>query len=329
MYRVGLDIGYSNLKLAAGEAGAEPRLLVRPAGAGPEDRLAVPIASGAPEDTALPVLVDGAPWAVAVDPERFEAWQRTLHADYPASAGYQALFRAALALSGRDSVDRLVTGLPVAQALDPEARNALARRLKGRHPVAPGRVVEVRAVEVLPQPIGAFVDLLWASREGALLDRLEEGVVLVVDAGFFSVDWALVARGALRREASGTSHEAVSVLLERTARRLARETGGQPCAFGLERALRRGERHVLVRGERVEFAPYLEEAARAVSPVALEALLGALRRERVGVDLVLLAGGGAGLYANAVRDRFPGVPVTTPADPVGANARGFLRYAEG
>lgn len=329
MALVGLDIGYSNLKLAAGEAGAEPQVLIRPAGAGPDERLALAVGEVKGAEAAVGVLVDGTPWAAAVHPERFEGWQRTLHADYPASTAYRALFRAALLLAGTDTIERLVTGLPVAQALDPGARERLRQALAGRHPIAAGRVVEVRSVEVLPQPVGAFVEALWASRDGAMLDRLEEGAVLVVDAGFFSFDWTLIVRGELRREASGSSLEAMSVVLERAATLIARERGGQPHAAALERALRRAETHILLHGERVELSPYLERGARAVAPVALEALLGALRRERVNLDLLLLAGGGARCYADVVRERLPDRALVIAAEPISANARGFFRYAQG
>jgi plasmid segregation protein ParM len=37
---VGMDIGYSNLKVASGEAGKEPTLLIRPAGAAPVEHIA-------------------------------------------------------------------------------------------------------------------------------------------------------------------------------------------------------------------------------------------------------------------------------------------------
>jgi len=329
VYAIGLDIGYSNLKLAAGELGGAPKVLVCPAGAGPEERLGLAVAGLRGEDPAVTVILEGTPWAAAVDPERFEGWQRTLHADYPASAPYRALFRAALTLAEADTVDQLVTGLPVAQALDAGPRERLRQALTGRHPLVPGRVVEVRAVAVLPQPVGAFVEALWSAREGALLDRLEAGAVLVLDAGFFSVDWALLVRGELRREASGTSLEAMSVVLERAAVLLAHERGGAPAPAALERALGRDAGHVLLRGERVELAPYLEEAARGVAPVALEALLAALRRARVNLDLLLLAGGGARYYAHALRERLPDLPLVTATEPVTANARGFFGFAHG
>ena len=54
-------------------------------------------------------------------------------------------------------------------------------------------------VRIVPQPVGAFVDLLWSDPAAETLARIEEGTVLVLDAGFYSFDWALVVAGELRR----------------------------------------------------------------------------------------------------------------------------------
>ena len=86
MFVVGLDVGYSNLKIAAGDAGDDPRVTVRPAGAAPLDRLSEPVRAtpGAVVSNDRPILVDvaGVRWAAAIEPERFEGWQRPLHEDY-------------------------------------------------------------------------------------------------------------------------------------------------------------------------------------------------------------------------------------------------------
>jgi plasmid segregation protein ParM len=223
---IGLDVGYSNLKIVAGEAGTAPQVLVRPAGAAPLDRLGERIGTGLPQDAVI-VDIDGQRWAAAVEPARLEGWQRSLHADYAATPAYRALVTAALVLADRPVVERLVTGLPVDQARDPRRRDALRRALIGRHRTEQGSF-EVGDVRIVPQPVGAFVDLLWSDLEAATLARLEEGTVLVVDAGYYSFDWAVVVAGELRRGASGTSLEAMSVLLERAAGLVAEQHGGRP-----------------------------------------------------------------------------------------------------
>ncbi len=321
---IGLDVGYSNLKIAVGEAVGSPRVIVRPAGAAPVDRLGEQIGAARLQDAVL-VEVDGQRWAAAIEPARFEGWQRSLHEDYAATPAYQALVKAALVLANRPVVDRLVTGLPVGQARDPRRREALRRSLVGRHVTERG-TIEVGEVRIVPQPVGAFVDLLWSDLDAETLACIEEGTVLVLDAGYYSFDWAVIVAGELRRGASGTSLEAMSVLLERAAARIAEQHGGRPQPLALEAALRLGREHVLVLGQRVPLKPALEGAAREVGGVALEALRQALRREDTDVGLVVVTGGGGALYGRQATALFPGAEVRLARDPVGANARGFFHY---
>ena len=321
---IGLDVGYSNLKIAVGEAGGSPVVIIRPAGAALLDRLGERIGSARLPD-AVVVDVDGQPWAAAIEPARLEGWQRSLHADYAATPAYRALVKAALVLAGRPRVERLVTGLPVDQARDPRRREALRDALLGHHVTERG-TVEVGEVRIVPQPVGAFVDLLWSDLDGETLARIEEGTVLVLDAGYYSFDWALVVAGELRRVASGTSLEAMSVLLERAAGLLAERHGGRPQPLALEAALRQGREYLLVPGQRVPLKPVLEGAAREVGAVALEALRQSLRREVTNVDLVVVTGGGGALFGRLAVDLFPGAEVRLARDPVGANARGFFHY---
>jgi plasmid segregation protein ParM len=325
MIVLGLDVGYSNLKLAVGEPGGAPEVRVRPAGAAPADRLGERV--GGRQGPADAVLVDvaGTAWAAATEPARFEGWARSLHADYCATPAYRALVTAALALANRPRIDRLVTGLPVAQAQDPERRAALRHLLLGTHLTERGRIT-VAEVRVVPQPVGAFVDLLYAEREPELLARIEEGTVLVLDAGYYSFDWAVIVAGELRCGASGTSLEAMSVVLERAAAHLAERHGGRPQPLALEAALRQGRTQVRILGQAVALAPVLTAVAAEVGAVALEALRQALRREATNVDLVVLAGGGGALYGEPAATLFPGAVVRLAREPVAANARGFFHY---
>jgi plasmid segregation protein ParM len=49
--------------------------------------------------------------------------------------------------------------------------------------------------------------------------------VLVIDPGFFSVDWVLIAHRDLHRQSCGTRLNASSVVLEEAARRMAKDHG--------------------------------------------------------------------------------------------------------
>ncbi len=320
MFVMGMDIGYSNLKLAMGLPDGKPDVSLHPAGAAPADRL--PESLGRQEN-ALRVIVDGESWAVGVNPGKFSQWSRSLHGDYVQTPSYRALFLASLLLSGRDNVDVLVTGLPVSQWLDVAKREALAQKLTGRHRITPKREAEVSTVRVVPQPIGGYLDLLWSGQAGTVM---EEGRVLVIDPGFFSVDWVLIEEGDIRRASSGTSLEAMSVLLDKASRLIADEHGGSVPVERIEEALRTGKGHVLLFGRTVEIQPYLNQAAERVAPVALEALRQSLRQESGSVDAVLLTGGGAALYEPVAKSLFPDCKLHVPDRPELANARGFYRY---
>ncbi len=321
-----IDVGYSNLKVAHGPRGALPRVHVRPAGAAPAAH--VDQAVRAAGSDLLTVDLDGCPWVAGVEPVRLEGWNRPLHEDYAASAAYLALMRAGLVLTGERYFDVLVTGLPVSQASNPTRVAALRERLRGTHRLdAEGAVtVEVAEVKIVAQPLGALVDLI-ATADGGLLDRVEEGVVLVIDAGFYSFDWALAVAGNLRRSSSGTSLEAMSVLLDHAAQALAQHYGGKPMPLVLEAAVRNGRTQWLQAGQVVDLAPVLARAAAETAPIAMEALRQALRREDLNVDVILLSGGGGKLYGQALRATFPTARIVTPTDPVTANVRGYFSHA--
>ncbi|TXF11183.1 ParM/StbA family protein [Pelomicrobium methylotrophicum] len=314
---LGIDIGYSNLKLAFGPKGESPKTHLRPAGAAPADRFGFRFDGKAREDR-LHVLVDGEEFIAGVSPDRAEMWSRSLHADYPSSASYKALFHAGLLLSEMDRIDMLVTGLPVSQYLDEARRTAVAGQMQGTHQVTPKRAVTVERVKVIPQPIGGLLD--YIAQENA---DIEDARVLVVDPGFFSVDWVVVAHQDIHRQSSGTSLNASSVVLEEASRLIASDHGSAVNTETLENAIRSGKPTVLVLGQRVEIAPYIGQAAKTVGPVVVESIQKSLRTEGAAPDVVVLVGGGADFFREAVQAAFPRLNVVTPKDPVYSNARGF------
>ena len=320
MFVLGMDIGYSNLKLAMGESGNSPTVSLYPAGAAPVDRLPESIGK---EDDSLRVSVDDDLWAACVNPGKFAMWNRALHQEYAQTASYRALFHASLLLSERDTVDCLITGLPVSHWLERSRREAIVAELVGRHRVTPKREVEVATVRVVPQPIGGYLDLLW-SRPGEGV--LEEGRVLIIDPGFFSVDWVLVEAGDIRTSSSGTSLEAMSVLLEEAGNRIGDDHGGSVPVERIEEALRSGKDSVLLLGREVPIGPYLQRAAETVAPIAIEALRRSLRKENGSVDAIVLTGGGAQLYQPVAAGIFPSNPIFVPDQSALANARGFFYF---
>ena len=120
---VGLDIGYSNLKLAYGNSEKGMQTAIRPAGAAPADRFGSRF-DGKEQDDFLHVLVGDEPFIAGVSSDRAEMWERSLHSEYARTPSYTALFHAGLLLSGMTEVDVLVTGLPVEQRMVPSVAAA-------------------------------------------------------------------------------------------------------------------------------------------------------------------------------------------------------------
>jgi plasmid segregation protein ParM len=325
MYVVGLDIGYSNLKVVMGEADfrGPSRCLVTPAGAGPLRDMPERLDTESRPVDAIPVVVSGEAWVAGVEPGRLQTIDRELHKDYTSTNAFLALFHAALIQAERSVIDHLVTGLPVYQYRDAQTRERLQRALAGTHNPAAEKMVKVVKVSILPQPAGAFLDLVHEYED---IDLLEEGRVLVVDPGFFSVDWVILDGGEIRTGSSGTSLKAMSVILEKVNRLIAEDHQGWAGVDRLEKALRHGDSTVLLFGKRLDVLPYLMRAVEQVAPEALTTLRQAMRTDDRNIDIVLITGGGAGAYRQAIAEAFPKSQVVVPRDPVLSNARGFWYF---
>lgn len=321
---VGLDIGYSNLKLACqGVADSDSLDFILPAGAAPLADLPHKLGGGVDDQGVMVVDVDGERWAAGVEQSRLDG-ARQLHHDYPSTRPYKALFHAALLMSEADHVEHLVTGLPVSQALDPGCCEALVRRLQGEHRVAKERSVFVRRVTVLAQPVGAYCRFLDTTDDPA---SVAASKVLVIDPGCYSFDYSVVEDGGLRPAASGSSPRAMSAVLEAANSLIREEHGGAPGLPKLEHALRQGNASVMLYGRPVEIAKYVNDAAVKVADEALTELKNAQRMSDRPFDIVLLTGGGAALWQEPTRAAFPKCRVVMLENSPAANAQGFLAYA--
>lgn len=320
---IGLDIGYGNLKVTYGSAGSSPRSQTFPAGAGPLARASSGLTSDGPTE-GYRVQVNGEDWVAGIPLHHLEGWARELHDNFPSSDTYQALAKAGLAATHYSSVDHLVTGLPVAHFNRTDLRDSLTERLTGNHELRPGlSPVEVHKVTVLPQPAGAFMALLESSDDVSVI---EEGLIIVVDPGFFSVDWVVMQEGMIRPRSSGTSLKAMSAVQDLAVDLLCQQYGKGISRSKVESALRAGNTSILYRGARVSISDALDKAATEIAHIALTELRSSLRDSDEVPDVVLLAGGGANLYEKAAQEAFPGSNIFVPPEPVTANSRGFWYF---
>ncbi|TFI47032.1 ParM/StbA family protein [Diaphorobacter sp. DS2] len=324
---LGMDIGYSNLNLAMGYRDKAMETKILPVGAAPIEFMPRTVTGGyGTAGDFVQVLVNGEQWVAGVEPERLQGWERELHASYPETNQYKALFYAALALTGQKEIEVLVTGLPVSQFVVSEHRQSLENMLKGKHRISEKVEIEVKNVLIVPQPAGAYMDMTNKA-ESDLELLINEGKTIVIDPGFFSVDWVALEEGEVRFDYSGTSLKAMSVLLERTALLIRNEYGGDLSVEKIEKAIRAGKNEIPLYGQMVNFRPYLEHAMREVPKEALTALKKTMRSDGLDADVVLLAGGGALAYQDAAVEIFPKSRIVVSDEPVMANARGFWLLA--
>lgn len=318
MKNLGLDIGYSNLKMCHGNG--DKQIVVKPVGV-IEDAESPVFSLGKSFEGAVKVQVDGKRYVACVEPALIHTRTRSLHEDYANTADYRALFHAALLMSESPVIDRMVTGLPVEHFMDKTRVSNLKALLKGEHKVTPKRTVEVKEVFVTPQPLGGYMSALADNPD------IEDMSVLVVDPGFFSVDWVIIERGTVIDGTLGTSTNAMSVVLERASELISLDHGGKPALGQLEAAIR-GDGKVMLFGERIEIASFLKEAAKDVCRMAMSSVRNGLRNvSGMNVDAILMVGGGASLYEPFARELYPRAKCITPEHSVAANAIGFWRFA--
>lgn len=319
---VGIDIGYSNLKVVGGvNTGFVPDLgrggVVVPSGAAPAERVGKMLSG---QGVGVDVRVGGRDWVAGVAQDRVTGWERTLDENFPVSDAYMALYLAGLRLVNAGNVDLLVTGLPVSQFADAAYRRRLEQRLTGSFELGAGKRALVHAVHVVPQPIGGYSDAMQS------YPTLEDECVLVIDPGFFSVDWILVDRGAYLADLCSTSSHAVSSIIDRTIKQLLAEGIDMRQPEYVEAALRSGARTILVGGRHYEIDRLVSAAALEVGKTAVAAISSSLRGWKRRPDRVVLVGGGARLYEPAVRQAFGADTLSPATSPVLANARGFWVY---
>lgn len=328
-----VDVGYGSVKAECGPTTGEPRSIIMPSGAGRASDMPRKLNGGADLKGGELVLLSenggaAVEWVGGVHQTFIQQSVRVTHENYPSTPEYKALYLAALARFGVPKINLLVTGLPVSQFYGPDAaerKKALAESMRGRKHINTMTTVDVDQVVVIPQPLGTFMGVV-AQKEYAGLAESEHLQTLVIDAGYYSLDYVVVSGRSIKDKSSGSSQLATSIILERTAAALSRRLGRPISRDQLDVALKSGRRSIPegLSGE-IEFDADLKEVGNSVAGQVVGEILTALRT--VGpVDLIIVTGGGGGLYLDAVRSAFSGLKsenIILPEDPVMANARGY------
>lgn len=320
----GLDLGYGNVKLSAHLAGeSELRELIMPIGAVPLEQAPKKLTGGYDTRDGVVVSIDGVRWLAGVEPSHLQGFVRPTHENYPSTNEYKALMIGALAKAGIREVDMLYTGIPVAHYYGPGGaaqRTRISNTMTGQHWVDSTTSIRVKATTVVPQAAGAFMDVLARTPD---LKPSKGSPSLVVDVGYYSVDWVRVVDSAVKDSSSGSSTNATSILLEQAAKLIAQKYGRPISPGRLEAAFRSNETKVDWGQITLDVVEWLELAAAEITPKVFSGIAAMQRQEVDFPNLIILTGGGCSLYKKAAEDAFPHSRVVLSREPVMANARGF------
>jgi plasmid segregation protein ParM len=234
------------------------------------------------------------------------------------------LFGAINYMSVDGVIDILVLGLPLNLYL--KHKQELEERFAGTHVINDhGDKISIKQCHVYPQPLGSYMTYMFSKPE----NTPEKPLALSIDVGYNTVDW-FVCQGMFANDArSGAVTRGMGAVLRAIAEELIRakgyETSTAEMIRAIDVALTTGQ--ALTRyGKQFDFAPFLG-AGDEVIHEATQAV-----RNSVGagadIDVIILTGGGASLYAKGVAEKFPHHEVVTLDEPAQANVRGFHLIGE-
>ena len=246
---------------------------------------------------------------------------RVLSADYPERDGYLALVRGALSYMKQPTIDLLVTGLPV--NFYRQYKERLTERLIGVHEFPNGNEVVINKAWVIPQPVGGFLNY---AMDNQVYSSLRESNCLVIDIGFYTVDW-LVCRGLkVIDERSGSVPGGMSKLLESLALNLSNELG-EPFEDINRLDIALNNRNQLDwYGKRFDFSHLIPKVAPIINS-ACESMA-----SNVGtfsdIAKVIVVGGGAKHYLSSIRKICHQNSIAEVDESIYANVRGFMIAGE-
>lgn len=312
-----VDVGYGNTKyirdVVNGKAVADhfPSIVNRPSAKN---------ASFNESPDIYPVVVNDNHYEVGPGIDAvLEGGVRIMHENYIATEDYMALMYGALSQMNVDEIDLLVVGLPV--DLMGSKRGVLEKLLTGTHRVG-GRIISIKRVNAVSQPLGGF--LHYASN-AKLLEELSTTRNLLIDPGFFTVDY-LVSTGLREIMGKSGSHPTgVSSYLKAVAKGISKDFSiNYDNISHIDEGIRRGQFRLY--GEEVKLEKYHQSAIAEIMP-AVDAISNKIGDGR-GIDQIILVGGGAQLFREPIKMLFPRHRVHCDVHSVVANVLGFQKIGE-
>lgn len=277
------------------------------------------------------VPVDGAHYVVGRDVRLAMSSNHeteVLDKRFALSAPYRARLYGAMnymlpGLHGR-TIDHLILGLPLTTF------NALAEPLSkqyvGEHVInTRGDKVLVRHCLVYPQPLGSYISYL---RQNNLTNETAP-MALIIDPGYNTVDWYVCEGMVPNRALSKAVERGMSAALRAIAQSVQRKLPHPASESELVRLIDVAITHnkpLRIFGQDVPLERHLP-AAQAVFDQAAQAVRNSVG-DGASIEVIVVSGGGAALYAPAIQDKFPAHRIEVVHNPAFANVVGFQTLGE-
>ena len=215
----------------------------------------------------------------------------------------------------------LSLGLPVDHMADAQE---LKDTFLGQHLIKTDQVemvANITDIKVMPQAYGALYAAMLTER-GEINVRHTYMRTGVCDVGTYTVDIALDDDGEFVSSQSGSVEGGVFTAQERIAAMLERDYR-EKIPFGMiEQVLKTG--YFTASGKTIDYRAEVEEALQPLRSATLNLMSEKWQRGTT-VDVIYLAGGGAELVFEEVKEAYPQAKLLKDAQL--ANARGYLNYA--
>ncbi|RCW72404.1 plasmid segregation protein ParM [Pseudorhodoferax soli] len=312
-----IDVGFGNTKFVVGHSDKDIKCACFPSLAytSAKDPSVRPSAE---RRRTVAVPIDGLYYEVGPDvhlaADNFRATQ--LHDQYVETPEYLALARGALSYMKVDVIDLLMVGLPVSSF---QARKGFLERLMtGVHALGGGKTVEVRRAVALAQPQGALVYYTAAYHKQRTIEHEQS---LIVDPGSRTFDWLLSRGMRLVLKVSNSVNRGMSDVLKTIAQEISSEIGRPYSDLpAIDTALRTGK-PLLIYQKPFDLTPILP-TARAVARGAVSSMMEWVT-EDYSIQNVILVGGGAFMFKDAIKAAFPNHKIQVVREPMHANVKGF------
>jgi len=250
----------------------------------------------------------------------------SLDHDYPLSTTYQARLYGAFNYMRQGLqngvIDYLVLGLPLTTYFRLEKQ--LAERFTGTHIIdTRGQSITVRSCRVFPQPLGSYAYYMVKYAQG------KTPRALIVDPGYNTVDWFVCQGMTASEERSKANKRGMSSVLKAIAERIIRDLDLDATVAEIVRYIdqaRMSGSPLVLYGKPLDLAPYMSAGEHIVQE-AIQEVKNTID-SGADIDVIVVTGGGASLYVDEIRRKFPKHEIVELDEPHLANVRGFHYLGE-